>query len=282
MRSNPGNAAPGSPGRSPGDSGTGVTAAAGVVRAGAVWPAASGASCGCGPAVGAFVRDSTSLVKARKARAGTADSSQPVGLGLAWAPWAAREQGGRRDQDGHGVGDRAAVPSAAADLQPGRGGSELGDDSVRPAEPAAGPGGCVADGPVVDVGERGGSGDAAWAMSASAARRSAASRSTAISSAAASASARNRSASAARGARQRQSWPRLPKHAAQRQPYAASTSASGAVGRSACQPRRATGRRSPPPGQLRSAATAAPERVAGSRPGWWPGLGRHGWWWEEG
>src|SRR5262249_46367396 len=65
------------------------------------------------------------------------------------------------DQDGHGVGDRPVCAFAAADLQPGRGGGQFGDDGVGPAEPAAGSGRDVVHGPVVDVGEGGGPGHAA-------------------------------------------------------------------------------------------------------------------------
>jgi hypothetical protein len=51
---------------------------------------AAGGDSGCGVPVdrGTEVRENTSLVRAMNARAGTADSSQPEGLGLATASWA--------------------------------------------------------------------------------------------------------------------------------------------------------------------------------------------------
>ena len=116
---------------------------------------------GCGGRGWAGVREKTSLVRARKARAGTAASSQPVMLGRAWATWAARDECGGGDEDGHRVGGGAVLAFAAADLDSGRGGGQFGDDGVGPAEPASGSGRGVAHGPVVDVGERGGAGHAA-------------------------------------------------------------------------------------------------------------------------
>ena len=84
---------------------------------------------------------------------------EPAGEAVPGLSHLGRErQCGGCDKDSHRVGDRPVLALAAPDLQSGGGGGEFGDDGVSPAEPAAGSGGDVAHGPVVDVGEGRGSG----------------------------------------------------------------------------------------------------------------------------
>jgi hypothetical protein len=101
-----------------------------------------------------------SLVRARKGQGGDGGEEPAGDAGPGLGDLGGQGEGGGGDEDGHRVGGGAVLAFAAADLDSGRGGGEFGDDGVGPAEPASGSGRGVAHGPVVDVGERGGSGHA--------------------------------------------------------------------------------------------------------------------------
>ena len=97
--------------------------------------------------------------RARNASAGTADSSQPEGPGLADGELRGQGEGDGGGEHGDRVADGLAGAAAPADVECGGGGQQFADDGVGPAEPLPGAGRAVGEGPVFDVGERGGPGE---------------------------------------------------------------------------------------------------------------------------